>query len=145
MKKWQYQICFRRPWKKRKWYYKNVRSCKRNQTTGTQRKIDYQNKWRTYLKLKKAVRNHSKILRKHLLYKRNTNAKPITNTNVNTIHIIRLRKSVWSLKIIKAPEWNSALVTLIKYSPAAVYEKVANIYNNIEATGRTQMKSGMKF
>ena len=42
---------------------------------------------------KKAIRNHSKILRKHFLYKCNTNAERITNTDVNTIHIIRNKKS----------------------------------------------------
>ena len=31
-------------------------------------------------------RNHSKIFRKHFLYKCNTNAERITNTDVNTIH-----------------------------------------------------------
>ena len=41
----------------------------------------------------KAVRNHSKILQKHFLHKRNTNAERITNADVNTIHIIRSKKS----------------------------------------------------
>ena len=48
------------------------------------KKIDYQNKRKTYLKLKKAVRNDSKILRKHFLHKRITNAERITNTDVNS-------------------------------------------------------------
>ena len=39
-------------------------------------------------------------------------------------------------KIIKAPEWSSALLKLIKYSPAVVNEKIADIYNNTEATGK---------
>ena len=42
---------------------------------------------------KKVVRNHSKILQKHFLHKRNTKAERITNTDINTIHIIRNKKS----------------------------------------------------
>ena len=38
---------------------------------------------------KKAVRNHSRILPKHFLYKRHINAERISNTDVNTVHIIR--------------------------------------------------------
>ena len=48
---------------------------------------------KTYLKRKKAVRNHSKILQKHFLYKWNSNSQRIANTGVNTIHIIRNKKS----------------------------------------------------
>ena len=72
---------------------KMYEAVKKNQTIGTHRKIDYHNKRRTYLKQKKAVRNHSKILRTHFLYKCNTNAERITNTHVNTIHIIRNKNS----------------------------------------------------
>ena len=43
--------------------------------------------------MKKAVKNHSKIFRKHFLYKRNTNAERIANTDVNTSNIIRNKKS----------------------------------------------------
>ena len=42
---------------------------------------------------KTPVRNHSKILQKHFLHKHSTNAERITNTYVNTIHIIRNKKS----------------------------------------------------
>ena len=42
---------------------------------------------------KTPVRNHSKILQKHFLHKHSTNAERITNTDVNTIHIIRNKKS----------------------------------------------------
>ena len=41
---------------------------------------------------KKTVRNHSKIFRKYFFHKRNTNAERITNTDVNTIQIIRNKK-----------------------------------------------------
>ena len=37
--------------------------------------------------------NHNKIFRKLFLYKHNTNAKRMSNTNINTIHIIRDKKS----------------------------------------------------
>ena len=56
-------------------------------------KLIIKTKERFSLNEKKAVRNHSKMLRKHFLYKRNTNAERITNTDVNTIHIIRNKKS----------------------------------------------------
>ena len=48
---------------------------------------------------KKVFRNHSKMLRKHFLYKCNTNAERIanaeriTNTDLNTIHNMRNKKS----------------------------------------------------
>ena len=38
---------------------------------------------------KNAVRNHSKILLKYFIHKCNTNVEHITNTDVNTTHIIR--------------------------------------------------------
>ena len=43
--------------------------------------------------MKKALRNHSKILQKYFLYKHSTIAERITSTDVNTIHIIRNKKS----------------------------------------------------
>ena len=94
---------------------------------GTHRKIDYHNKRRTYLKQKKAVRNHSKILRTHFLYKCNTNAERITNTHVNTIHIIRNKKSSMDSKNNISPRMDQIDVELIKYSPEVVYEKIADI------------------
>ena len=46
----------------------------------------------------KSVRNHSKIFRKHFLFKRNTNAERITNTDGNTIPISRIKKTIMDSK-----------------------------------------------
>ena len=53
---------------------------------------------------KKAVRNHSKILRTCFLFECNTNTEGITSTDVNTIHIIRNKKCSMNSKNDKAPE-----------------------------------------
>ena len=42
---------------------------------------------------KKLSEKAVKILQKHFLHKRNTNAERFTNTDVNPIHIIRNKKS----------------------------------------------------
>ena len=45
-----------------------------------------------------------------------------------------IRKAVWTLKNNKIPGIDQINVELIKYSPEVVYEKIADIYNNIAAT-----------
>ena len=47
-----------------------------------------------------------------------------------------IRKAVWTLKNNKSPGMDQIIVDLIKYSPEAVYKKIAAIYNNIAATGK---------
>ena len=78
---------------------------------------------------KKAVRNHSKIPRKHFLYKRNTNSERISNTDVNTVPVIGNKKSSIDSKKYsnKSPGMDQIKVKLIKYSPEVVYEKIAYI------------------
>ena len=85
---------------------------------------------------KKAVRNHNKILRKHFLYKRNTNSERIANTDASTVPVIGNKKSSIDSKKCskKSPGMDQIKVKLIKYSPEVVYEKIACIYNNIAVT-----------
>ena len=47
-----------------------------------------------------------------------------------------IRKAVWTLKNNKSPGMDQVNVELIKYSPEVVYEKIADMYNNIAATGK---------
>ena len=73
--------------------------------------------------------NHSKIFQNHLLQQRNTNPERITNTNVDTIHIIRSKKSSMDSKNNKISVLDQIHVELIKYSLEVVYkEMVACIY-----------------
>ena len=53
-----------------------------------------------------------------------------------------IRKAVWTLKNNKIPGMDQINVELIKYSLEVVYEKIADIYNNIAATG-TQLNEIM--
>ena len=46
------------------------------------------------------------------------------------------KSAVWTLKDNKSPGMDQINVELIKYSPEVVYEKIADIYNNIAATGK---------
>ena len=48
----------------------------------------------------------------------------------------KIRKAVWTLKNNKSPGMDQINVELIKYSPEVVYEKIADIYSNITATGK---------
>ena len=41
------------------------------------------------------------------------------------------RKAVWTLKNNKSPGMHQINVEVIKYSPEVVYEKIADIYDNI--------------
>ena len=47
-----------------------------------------------------------------------------------------IRKAVWTLKNNISPGMDQINVELIKYSPEVVYEKIADIYNNIAAIGK---------
>ena len=48
----------------------------------------------------------------------------------------QVRKAVWTLKNDKSPGMDQINVELIKYSLEVVYKKIADIYNNIAATGK---------
>ena len=69
-----------------------------------------------------------------------TNATPMQNilpTPISTLFTSsEIRKAVWTLKNTRSPRMGQINVELIKYSPAVVYEKIADIYNNIAATGK---------
>ena len=45
-----------------------------------------------------------------------------------------IRQAVWTLKNNKSPRMDQINIELIKYSPEVMYEKIADIYNNIAAT-----------
>ena len=49
---------------------------------------------------------------------------------------LEIRKAVWTLKNNKIPGVDQINVELIKYSPEVVYEKIADICNNIAAKGK---------
>ena len=86
-------------------------------------------------------KKQSEIIAKYFKNIFYTNATPMQNVlptpiNVNTIHIIRNKKSIWTLKNNKSPGMDQINVELIKYSPEVVHEKIAAIYNNIATTGK---------
>ena len=56
--------------------------------------------------------------------------------DVNTIHIIRSKKSSMTLKNNKSHGMDQISVELIKYSPEIVYKKNLCIYNNFAVTGK---------
>ena len=74
--------------------------------------------------MKKALRNHSKILRKYFLYKHSTNAERITSNMSTLFTSSGMRKAVWTLKNNKTPRMDQINVELINYSPEVVYEKI---------------------
>ena len=67
-----------------------------------------------------------------------TNATSMQNalaTPTSTLFISsEIRKAVWTLKINKSPGMDQINIELIKYSPEVMYEKIADIFNNIAAT-----------
>ena len=69
-----------------------------------------------------------------------TNATPMQNVLTTLMSKLftssKIRKSIWTLKNNKIPGMDQINVELIKCSPEVVYEKIANIYHNIAATGK---------
>ena len=45
-----------------------------------------------------------------------------------------IKKAVWTLKDNERPKIDQINIELIKYTPEVVYEKIADIYNNIAVT-----------
>ena len=85
-------------------------------------------------------KKQSEIIVKYLKNIFYTNATPMQNvlpTPMSTLFTSsEIRKGVWALKNNKSPRMDQIVVELIKYSSEIVYEKIADIYNNIAATGK---------
>ena len=85
-------------------------------------------------------KKQSKMIAKYFENVFYINASPIQNvlpTPMSTqFASSEIRKAVWNLKNDKIPAMDQINVELIKYSPEVVYEKIADICNNIAATGK---------
>ena len=73
----------------------------------------------------------------NIFYTNTTPMQKVLPTPMSTLFTSsEIRKAVWTLKNNKSPGMDQINVELIKYSPKVVYEKIADIYNNIAATGK---------
>ena len=83
--------------------------------------------------------NQSEIIAKYfenIFYANPTPMQNVLPTPMSTLFTSsEIRKAVRTLKNNKSSGMDQINVELIKYSPEVVYEKVADIYNNIAATG----------
>ena len=106
-----------------------------NQTTGTQRNIDSQNKRSTYLKWKK---EQAEIIAKHFENISYANATLVLNVLPTPMSKLftpsEIRKAVRTLKGNKSSGMDQINIELIKYSLAVLHEKIADIYKIIAAT-----------
>ena len=84
--------------------------------------------------------NQSEIVAKYfesIFYVNSTPMQNVLPTPMSTLFTSsEIRKGVWTLKNNKSPRMDQIEVELIKYSSEIVYEKIADIYNNIAATGK---------
>ena len=71
---------------------------------------------------------------KNIFYTKATPMQNVLPTLMSTLFTSsEIRKAVWTLRN-KSPGLDQINVELIKYSPEVVYEKIADMYNNIAAT-----------